>query len=86
MSRTEVIPQLANCARTLKYTAKFMDPKFQKVYTTAIFKGKLLFAAEAWGGASKSLLSKVQAIQDRVSKATLGPKSARLSATRERPS
>ena len=56
-----------------------MDPHFQKTYATAIFKGKLIFAAEAWGGASQSLVTKVQSIQDRVTKVLVGPKDAKLS-------
>ena len=74
-----VIPELANRARTLKLTASFMDPKFRKVYATALFKGKLNFAIEAWGGVAKTLVNKVQLIQDRVTKSALGSTFSRKS-------
>ena len=49
--RTELIPALSNRARTLKLIGKYMDPKFRAIYAQAIFKSKILFRAEMWGGA-----------------------------------
>ena len=74
-----VIPELANRARTLKYTATFMNPHFKRIYSTAIFKGKRNFAVKAWGGVNQTLLTKVQSIQDRVTKSTLGKLDTRKS-------
>ena len=58
--RKELIPSLQNRARTLKLIGKFMDPRFRAQYAQAIFKSKILFGAESWGGTSKTLLKKVQ--------------------------
>ena len=77
--RSIVIPELANRARTLKYMSSFMNPQFKKVYARALFKGKLIFAIDAWGGVNKTLQAKVQAIQDRVTRSTLGLKAAKKS-------
>ena len=56
-----------------------MDKKFKQLYSSSIFMGKVSFAIDTWAGASKSLVSKVQAIQDRVAKNTLGKSSAKMS-------
>ena len=58
---------------------KYMEPKFRAQYAQAIFKSKILFAAESWGGASRSLIKKVQSIQDRVVKIVLSPEHDRKS-------
>ena len=73
-----VIPALANRARSLKLSTCYMDRKFKKLYSTAIFMGKMTFAIDAWAGANKTLLSKVLALQDRVAKATLGNEGAKM--------
>ena len=77
--RQIVIPDLANRVRTLRSKCQFMDLKFRTMYATTIFKGKFNFAIESWGGASKSLISKVQILQNRALKIILGRKAARLS-------
>ena len=64
-----VIPGLSNRARTLRQITPYLDPSFRKQYATSIFKGKLNFAADAWGGVS----------QNRVAKATLGSKFSKKS-------
>ena len=74
-----VIPALQNRARTLKYVSSFMDPRFRRMYVTAIFKGKLNHAIDAWGGTTEANLTKIQAIQDKVTKVALGHKFDRLS-------
>ena len=76
---TIVIPSLANRMRTLKYVSGMMSQSFRKVYATAILKGKLTHAIDAWGGTNEQHLSKIQAIQDRVTKSVLGHKKAKLS-------
>ena len=77
--QTKVIPALANRARALKLSTNFMDMNFRKIYATSIFKGKLTYAIDAWGGVGEALLTKVQNIQDRVVKAALGFKGEKLS-------
>ena len=68
-----MIPSLQNRARTLRLIGKYIQPNFRAQYAQAIFKSKILFAAESWGGASRTLIKKVQSIQDRVVKNILGP-------------
>ena len=70
--KSELIPSLQNRARTLRIIGKFMDPKFRALYGQAIFKSKMIFGAESWGGAQQTLLTKVQSIQNRVVKNILG--------------
>ena len=45
------------------------------------FGGKLLFAADGWGGASKTLITKVQTLQDRATKTIIGKSADRLSSS-----
>ena len=68
----KVIPALANRARALKQTMYFMDPKFKRLYANSIFRGKMSYAIDAWAGVGKTLINKVQDIQDRVAKQTIG--------------
>ena len=66
--RSVLIPQLNNRARTLKQIQKYLCPKFKRILANAIFKSKVLFGIETWGGASKGLLSQIQKIQDKITK------------------
>ena len=68
---SELIPNLKNRIRTLKMTSKYMSQEFKKTYTNAIFRGKVMFALEIWGGAKKSLITIVQKLQDRASEIAL---------------
>ena len=43
-------------------------------FPNSIFKSKLLFAAETWGGCSNPLLKKLQKLQDTATKSALGNK------------
>ena len=47
-----LIPSLSNRIRTLKAINKFLNPKFRKQYTNAVFRSKMFFGAETWGGPS----------------------------------
>ena len=78
------IPSLSNRVRTLKNIAPYMDLKFWKNYLNAIFHGKLTFAINVWGGAGKTFLSKVQCLQDRAAKVTLGHPARLKSASQRR--
>ena len=65
--KSELIPNLKNRLRTLRMTTKYISQEFKKLYTNAIFRGKVLFALETWGGAKKSLTQAVQKLQDKAS-------------------
>ena len=59
-----LIPNLKNRLRSLKLTTKYMTSHFKRIYTASIFRGKLLFGIETWGGVKADLISKVQHLQD----------------------
>ena len=75
-----VLPGLRNRVRTLGLTTKYMDPKFKRIYTNSIYRSKLMFAIDTWGGCSTKLLKKVQHIQDKASKIVIGKQHPRDSA------
>ena len=77
--RTLVIPQLLNRARSLRQATIYMDKKFKRMYSTSIFMGKMRYAMDAWSGVRLTLMSKIQDIQDRVAKHTLGRDGERMS-------
>ena len=77
--RKVVIPSLSNRVRTLKEISTFMNLNFRKNYASAIFRGKLAFAADAWGGTNATQISKVQTLQDRAAKIVLGLPATRKS-------
>ena len=54
--------------RTLRIVSKYLDPKFCIIYANLIFKSKLLFGIETWGGAPKGLISNVQKLQNQATK------------------
>ena len=66
-----VIPQLRNRVRTLRLVSKYMDNNFKKRYANSLFKSKLMYGMEQWGGAPKSILKNVQNLQDQVTRLTL---------------
>ena len=66
--RKILIPALNNRVQTLRMMSRFMDNKFKLIYANAIFKSKLMFGIETWGGASKSMLNKIQNLQDQTTK------------------
>ena len=75
-----VLPGLRNRIRTLRMTSRYLDPSFKISYTNCVYRSKLLFAIESWGGSSKVLLNKIQSLQDQASKLALGANHSRLSA------
>ena len=74
-----IIPSLNNRARNLRQSTSCMDPQFRKIYSTAVFMGKLQFAIDSWSGVSAGLLTKIQDIQHRVAKSAMGFKGQKLS-------
>ena len=63
-----LIPALRNRVRTLRTVAKYMDPGFKARFTNLIFCSKLMFRLETWGACPKTLLSKLQSLQDQAAK------------------
>ena len=59
-------------------TSKYMKTKFRKQYIAGIFRSKLLFAIETWGGCSHGLITKIQELQNKAAKMALGTNSERL--------
>ena len=75
-----LILALKNRIQTLKLVSKFMDKGFCAVYTNSIFRSQLMFGIETWGGAQKTLINKVQLLQDKASKLALVKQHHNLSA------
>ena len=67
----ELIPNLKNRIRTLRMTTKYMSAEFKKQYTSAIFRGKLLFGMETWGGTKQAHVTALQKLQDQAAKLAL---------------
>ena len=74
-----VLPSLANRIQTLRNITKFMDQKFRRIYANAIFHRKVTYVIDAWGGAGKTLISKVQNLQNQAAKVVLGYKAEKMS-------
>ena len=70
---------MSNRLRTLRYTAKYLDPGFRTIYVNSIFRSKLLFGMETWGGCKKSFLDKIQSLQDQAAKIALSGRHYKLS-------
>ena len=67
--RINVIPGLHNRARMIRHTAKYLSMGTKLNMATAIFKSKLLFGIESWGGTTLEDINKIQKIQNNVIKA-----------------
>ena len=78
-----VLPQLRNRVRSLRIMTKYLDRGFRAQYVNAIFKSKLLFGIESWGGVKSSLIQKVQKLQDQASKLAV-PKEFSFKSSRQR--
>ena len=63
-----LIPALKNRVRTLRGVSKYLDNGFKAMFSNAVFKSKLMYGLESWGGAPRSLISKIQKIQEQASK------------------
>ena len=64
--RINVIPGLHNRARMIRYTSQYMNSEIKLNMATAIFKSKLLFGIESWGGTTMEDINKIQKIQNNV--------------------
>ena len=63
---------------------KYLDRGFRALYANAIFKSKLLFGIESWGGGvGASLLNKLQGIQDQAWKLAV-PRQFMFKSSRQR--
>ena len=45
-----LIPELTNRVKTFKKISKYLGNNFKKVYSNSIFRSKLLYGIESWGG------------------------------------
>ena len=63
-----LIPALKNRVRTLRGVSKYLDKGFKAMFSNAIFKSKLMYGLESWGGAPRALISRIQKIHDQASK------------------
>ena len=70
--RTELIPPLSNRVRSLKLSTSYLGNKFRIQYVNSIFRSKLQFAMDTWGGMSKSLINKIQTLQNQAASIALG--------------
>ena len=75
----ELLPSLHNRLRTLKMVSKYLSPDFKKQYSNAIYKSKLQFGIETWGGCKKTTINRIQKIQDKVIELTTASKGDRRS-------
>ena len=75
-----LIPQLKNRVRTYGLISKYLGPKFRRIYANACYRSKLMYGIESWGGVQKTLVTKLQNIQDKMTKLTLGRDGRTLSA------
>ena len=74
-----VLPALRNRVHTLKNMTKYLKGGFRAQYTNSVFRSKLMFGIEAWGGASKTVLSKIQILQNKAAKLALSKDKYNLS-------
>ena len=72
--KDSLLNQLKNRNRSFQNVAKYMTPVIRKAYVSSIFRGKLLYGIETWGGTSKTNLQKLQNEQSKAAKFALGPK------------
>ena len=66
-----LIPSLKNRIRTLRLVSGFLPGKFRSIYCNSIFRPKVMFGIETWGGSAKTLIAKIQSLQDQVSRISL---------------
>ena len=71
--------QLKKRLSAIKKLRSSMSFKFAKNFATAIFIGKLNYAAELWGGAPAYLRNKIQTLQLEAARMVIGPVSFRWS-------
>ena len=69
-----ILNQLKNRIRSIEMMSRFMNTKTLKQYVNAIFRGKLLFGLNTWGGSLKTHLEQIQRLQNRAAKLALGNK------------
>ena len=80
---TNLLPQIKNRVRCFKIIAKYLSPKFKSIYANAIYRSKILYGIDSWGGIQKTTIQKLQVQQNTMARVTLGKKGERLS-TRQR--
>ena len=78
-----LIPSLRNRVQTLKIVSRYMDKGFKARFANSIFRSKLMFSLETWGGGPKTLITRIQSLQNQASKWAL-PRKLREKMTRQR--
>ena len=53
-------------------TTRYLDQKFKKIYVNSLFRSKIMFALETWGGAPRTSISKVNRLQIQAAKLAAG--------------
>ena len=70
--KKNLIPQLLNKVRTFRKISRYLSQKFKHMYANYIYRSKLLYGIESWGGAQLTNISTLQRIQDRMTKYVFG--------------
>ena len=53
-----LLPSLRNRTKTLKAVTKYLDKKFRVIFANFVFKSRMMFGLETWGGSLKLLGTK----------------------------
>ena len=81
---SNLVPQLNNRVITFSKLSKYLDQKFQTIYSNSIYRSKLLYGIENWGGGAQlTTIRKLQKIQDKMVNLTAG-KSIKHLTTRQK--
>ena len=67
-----LVNQLKARNHQLKFITKYLDKDMKKKVVNSVFKGKLLFGIEQWGGGTKENLNKVESELKKAAKLALG--------------
>ena len=67
-----LICQLKTRLRTISKIGNFLDTKMVKQYVNAIFRGKMLFGMEIWGGSALGTIDKLDKLQSNAARLALG--------------
>ena len=78
-----VIPSLQNRLRSLRIISRYLGDKFRATYTSAIFRSKMMFGIETWGGTTPPLIKRVQNLQDQASRLAV-PRISQEKSSRQR--
>ena len=66
-----LLPALRNRVQTLRLITRYLPTGFRAIYANSIFRSRLMFGIETWGGAPLKLINKIQDLQNKASKLAL---------------